>query len=74
VVIPVMMERSHMNEIFNAVVNNLGFGYCFLIQDHICATFGAGTPCATVVDVGDQKVSVSCVDDGVSFPQSRVCF
>jgi actin-related protein 8 len=68
-----MFERNHANEIFNAVVNSLGFAYAFVIQDHVCASFGAGISCATVVDVGDQKISVSCVEDGTSFPQSRVC-
>lgn len=41
-------------------------------QDHPAATFGAGQGYACVVDVGDQKTSVSCVEDGISHPSTRV--
>lgn len=43
------------------------------MQDHVAATFGAGLGYACVVDVGDQKTSVSCVEDGISHPSTRVC-
>lgn len=38
----------------------------------MAATFGAGLGYACVVDVGDQKTSVSCVEDGISHPATRV--
>lgn len=41
-------------------------------QDHVAATFGAGLGYACVVDVGDQKTSVSCVEDGISHRNTRV--
>lgn len=43
-----------------------------LRKDHVAATFGAGLGYACVVDVGDQKTSVSCVEDGISHPNTRV--
>lgn len=70
--IPAMFDRLHAKEIMNMLLNHLGFQTAFFVQDHVCATFGCGMSCATVVDVGDQKISVSCVEDGVSYPQSRV--
>lgn len=49
------------------------FKYIFhLLKDHVAATFGAGLGYACVVDVGDQKTSVSCVEDGISHPSTRV--
>ena len=72
VVLPAMFDRSHASEMMNLVLNRLGFGMAFLMQDHVSATFGTGLACATVVDVGDQKISVSCVEDGISYPHSRV--
>lgn len=38
----------------------------------MAATFGAGLGVACVVDVGDQKTSVSCVEDGISHRNTRV--
>lgn len=36
------------------------------------ATFGAGVGTACVVDCGHSKTSVSCVEDGISHPATRV--
>jgi actin-related protein 8 len=40
----------------------------------VAATFGSGLSYACVVDVGDQKTSVSCVEDGICHPNTRVIF
>ncbi|KAI5748896.1 hypothetical protein M8J76_003011 [Diaphorina citri] len=54
------------------LLNRMGFNACFLIQDHVAATFGAGLGYACVIDVGHTKTSVSCVEDGVSLSNTRV--
>lgn len=41
------------------------------LQESVCATFGAGVGSACVVDIGDQKVSVCCVEDGNSTLKTR---
>lgn len=38
----------------------------------MAATFGSGLSYACVIDVGDQKTSVSCVEDGVCHANTRV--
>ena len=43
-----------------------------MIQDHVAGTFGSGLAAACVVDVGDQKISISCVEDGVSQSNTRI--
>lgn len=43
-------------------------------QESVCATFGSGLSSACVVDVGDQKTSLCCVEDGVSHRNSRCDF
>ncbi|KAF2347843.1 Actin family [Trinorchestia longiramus] len=42
------------------------------VEDHVAATFGSGVGSACVVDVGDQQTSVSCVEDALSIPSSRL--
>ncbi|XP_055533303.1 actin-related protein 8 [Wyeomyia smithii] len=71
-VIPDIYNRAHLKELTTLLLNQIGFGCCFLVQDHVSATFGAGLGYACVVDVGDQKTSVSCVEDGISHPNTRV--
>lgn len=41
-------------------------------QESVCASFGAGLSSACVVDVGDSKASVCCIEDGVSLEQTRL--
>lgn len=42
------------------------------VQEHVAATFGSGLSYACVVDIGDQKISISCVEDAMSHPNTRV--
>ncbi|XP_036345387.1 actin-related protein 8-like [Rhagoletis pomonella] len=71
-VIPDVYNRSHLRELTTLLLQRLRFRSCFLLQDHVAATFGAGLSYACVVDIGDQKCSISCVEDGISHPETRV--
>ncbi|KAG8430219.1 hypothetical protein GDO86_018233 [Hymenochirus boettgeri] len=42
-------------------------------QESVCAMYGSGLSSACVVDIGDQKTSVSCVEDGISHRNTRLC-
>lgn len=71
-VIPALYKRSLIKHYINLLLLNMGFNACFVVQDHVAATFGSGLAIACVVDVGDQKTSISCVEDGISQPSSRI--
>ncbi|XP_065363772.1 actin-related protein 8 [Calliphora vicina] len=71
-VVPDVYNRSVLRELVTLLLTRLKFRACFLLQDHVAATFGAGLGYACVVDVGDQKCSISCVEDGISQPDTRV--
>lgn len=71
-VVPDVYNRSVLRELVTLLLCRLKFRACFLLQDHVAATFGAGLGYACVVDVGDQKCSISCVEDGISQPDTRV--
>lgn len=72
-VIPDIFNRTHSKEMTNLLLNRMGFESCFLVQDHVAAMFGTGLGYACVVDVGAEKTSVSCVDEGASQANTRVC-
>ncbi|XP_044256841.1 actin-related protein 8 isoform X2 [Tribolium madens] len=71
-IIPDVYNRTYLRELMYLLLLKMGFGSCFLVQDHVAATFGSGLSYACVVDVGDQKTSVSCVEDGICHPNTRV--
>ena len=70
--IPALYKRHLVKHLVSLLLLQLGFGGCFVVQDHVAATFGAGLAAACVVDCGDQKTSISCVEDGVSQPHTRI--
>ncbi|XP_047234766.1 actin-related protein 8 isoform X2 [Girardinichthys multiradiatus] len=71
--VPDIYNRQHVKEIVNMLLHNMGFSAIIVHQESVCATFGSGLSSACVVDVGDQKASICCVEDGVSHRNSRLC-
>ncbi|VVC96869.1 unnamed protein product [Leptidea sinapis] len=70
--IPDIYNRSHLKYLMSLLLRDLGFGDCFLLQESVGATFGAGIGSACVVDIGDQKTAISCVEDGISHKTTRL--
>lgn len=58
----IYISRSRTEAILNLLLS----------QDHVAATFGAGLSYACVIDVGHEKTSISCVEDGISLPNTRI--
>uniref|UniRef100_A0A8C8A5Q9 Actin related protein 8 n=1 Tax=Oryzias sinensis TaxID=183150 RepID=A0A8C8A5Q9_9TELE len=71
--VPNIYNKQHVKEVVNMLLLNMGFSAIIVHQESVCATFGSGLSSACVVDVGDQKTSVCCVEDGVSHRNSRLC-
>lgn len=70
--VPDMYERRHLKYLMSLLLKDMGFGHCFLVQESVGATFGAGIGSACVVDIGDQKTAISCVEDGISHKTTRL--
>ncbi|KAM9343446.1 actin-related protein 8 [Pholidichthys leucotaenia] len=71
--VPDIYHRQHIKEVVTMLLLNMGFSAIIVHQESVCATFGSGLSSACVVDVGDQKTSICCVEDGVSHRTSRLC-
>ncbi|CAH2313116.1 actin-related 8 [Pelobates cultripes] len=71
--IPDIYNRQHVKEMVTMVVMKLGFSGIIVHQESVCAAFGSGLSSACVVDIGDQKTSVCCVEDGISHRNTRLC-
>ena len=41
-IIPALYNRPLIKHYLTILLNNLGFGRAFVLQDHVAATFGAG--------------------------------
>lgn len=70
--IPDIIDRSHVKEMMNVLLLRMRFARATVHQESVCATFGAGLSSACVVDMGDEKTHICCVEDGISNPNTRI--
>ncbi|KAL3437263.1 hypothetical protein BDV09DRAFT_163383 [Aspergillus tetrazonus] len=71
-VIPDLFDKSYVTQILEMLMREFSFARVCFIQESLAATFGAGFTSACVVDVGAQKTSICCVEEGMCVENSRV--
>lgn len=71
-VIPDLYERRYVVSGLEMLLRDFGFVRVCLIQESLAATFGAGYSSACVVDIGAQKTSICCVEEGMCLENSRI--
>jgi len=72
IVIPDYYERTYVTSLLDLAISDFGFGRVCFIQESLAASFGAGFTTCCIVDMGAQKTSISCVEDGMVIDNSRV--
>ncbi|KAK3322323.1 actin-like ATPase domain-containing protein [Apodospora peruviana] len=71
-VIPDLYDKKYVEQLLHICVEWFDFNKISFIQESLGATFGAGYTQACVVDVGAQKTSITCVEDGLVIEDSRI--
>lgn len=64
--------RREVRQMIDMLFRGLGLSRVVVQLTSVCVTYGVGLPSACVVDLGFQKTSITCVDEGVSPPDVRV--
>ncbi|KAI8069378.1 hypothetical protein BC940DRAFT_297583 [Gongronella butleri] len=70
-VIPDIIEPDFITHLVDMLLKEMKFKAVIVQEAAACATYGAGTSSACVVDIGAQTTSIVCVDEGVPFVQSK---
>ena len=71
-VVPDLYERKYVTQMLDMLLCDFGFARVCFIQESLAATFGAGYTSACVVDLGAQKTSICCVEEGMCIENSRI--
>lgn len=71
-IIPDLYDKKYVEQVLRSCINWFEFSKVCFIQESMAATFGAGYTQACVVDVGAQKTSITCVEDGLILEDSRI--
>lgn len=71
-VIPDLYDKIVVATWVELCLKEYEFSRVCLIQESLAASFGAGYTSGCIVDVGAQKTSIACVEDGMVFEDSRI--
>ncbi|KAK8252728.1 hypothetical protein HDK77DRAFT_436509 [Phyllosticta capitalensis] len=71
-VIPDLYEKRYVCQMLDILLRDIGFGRVCFQQESLAATFGAGYSSSCIVDIGAQKTSICCVEEGLCIEDSRV--
>ena len=71
-VIPDYYERTYVTGLLDMAISEFGFGRVCFLQESMASSFGAGFTTCCIVDIGAQKTSISCVEDGMILDNSRI--
>jgi actin-related protein 8 len=71
-VIPDLYEKMLVQGILDECMRDFGFRRVCFMQESLAASFGASYTSTCVVDVGAQKTSICCVEDGICLEDSRI--
>ena len=71
-IIPDLFCKSDIKALVELLLVDMGFAQACIQQESVCATFGAGLSSGCVVDMGSEKISISCVEEGLILPETRI--
>lgn len=70
-VIPDLYERTYVTEWVDMLFKDFGFKQICIMQESLSATYGCGLSSACIVDIGAQKTTIACVEEGMVNADSR---
>ena len=71
-VIPDLYEKVFISKVLEELIRDFNFQRVCFIQESLAASFGAGFSTACIVDMGAQKTSICCVEDGMCIEDARI--
>src|ERR1700761_9737129 len=71
-IIPDLYEKTLVTAALDEFIRDFGFKTLCFMQESLGASFGAGYSISCVVDIGAQKTSICCVEDGMCVEDSRM--
>jgi len=71
-IIPDLYERTYVTIVLDLLLREFGFRRICFVQESVSASYGAGYSACVIVDIGAQKTSICCVDEGMCIEHSRI--
>ncbi|WFD35392.1 actin-like protein arp8 [Malassezia cuniculi] len=72
IVVPDSFSRSDIRTLGTVLLSHMRFAAINVQTEGLCALYGAGISAACVVDIGASCIGISCVEEGLVLPETRV--
>lgn len=72
IVVPDSFSRSDIRALGTLLLSHMRFSAINVQTEGLCALYGAGLSAACVVDIGASCIGISCVEEGLVLPETRV--
>lgn len=72
-VVPDILSKESADLLAHVCLRMMSCKALTILHESLCTTYGAGIPRACIVDMGAQRISIACVEDGSIQSQSRIC-
>jgi actin-related protein 8 len=70
--IPDLFVKVQVKSLVNVFLKSFGFKAIFLHLESVMSSFGAALQSACVLDIGSDKISVCCVDEGIIMEETLI--
>ncbi|KAM3130902.1 hypothetical protein pb186bvf_017014 [Paramecium bursaria] len=71
-IIPDVFQRNQIKALIDMLLRQIGFKGIYIHLESVLASFGANLLTCCVVDIGYEKINVTCVDEGIILPGTYV--
>ncbi|CAD6499316.1 BgTH12-03436 [Blumeria graminis f. sp. triticale] len=71
-VIPDLYDKRYVEQVLDMCLRSFEFKQVCFIQESLAASYGSGFTSTCIVDIGAQKTSICCVEDGMCIEDSRI--
>jgi actin-related protein 8 len=71
-VVPDLYDKKYIAQMLHMCLTGFVFKQVTFFQESLAASYGSGYSAACVVDIGAQKTSIACLEEGMILEDSRV--
>ncbi|CAD6970439.1 unnamed protein product [Tilletia controversa] len=71
-IVPDLYSRGDVRALIELCLGPMGFAAVCVQSEGVATTFGAGVSSACVVDIGLERIGISCVEEGLVLPETRI--
>ncbi|KAK0548688.1 actin-like protein arp8, partial [Tilletia horrida] len=71
-IVPDLYSRNDIRVLLDLILGHMGFAAVCVQSEAVAATFGSGISSGCIVDIGLERIGISCVEEGLVLPETRI--